>query len=40
MVALSIMACTHDMSAHTSYLFFVKDRRFTDRISLVSPAQK
>jgi len=26
MVALSIMACTHDMSAHTSYLFIVKDR--------------
>jgi len=25
MVALSIMACTHDMSAHTSYLFIVKD---------------
>jgi len=26
MVALSIMACTHDVSAHTSYLFIVKDR--------------
>ena len=25
MVALSIMACTHDLSAHTSYLFIVKD---------------
>jgi len=22
----SIMACTHDASAHTSYLFIVKDR--------------
>ena len=25
MVALPIMACTHDASAHTSYLFIVKD---------------
>ena len=40
MVALSIMACTHDMSAHTSYLLIVKDRWFTDCISPVSPAQE
>jgi len=33
------MACTHDVSAHTSYLFIVKDRLLTDRISLISPAQ-
>jgi hypothetical protein len=40
MVALSIMACTHDMSAHTSYLFIVKDRSLTDCISLISSTQK
>jgi len=40
MVALSIMACTHDVSAHTSYLFIVKDRCNTDCISLISSAQK
>jgi len=30
---------THDDSAHTSYLFIVKDRFLTDRISQISPAQ-
>jgi len=31
---------THDASAHTSYLFIVKDRFLTDRISQISPAQR
>jgi len=39
MVALSINGFTHDASAHTSYLFIVKDRFLTDRISQISPAQ-
>jgi hypothetical protein len=34
------MAFTNDMSAHTSYLFIVKDQFVPDRISQISPAQK
>jgi hypothetical protein len=39
MVALYYHGFTHDASAHTSYLFIVKDRLINDGISLINPAQ-